>query len=467
MLGMLSMFYAAQYHQILSQQAAVTPGTPVPPPYTLQQAQTLFCALTPTQQKQVQTNFIARQRLAQQAQQAQQQAQQAGAAPQAAGQPPTAGAAPAQPAPAQPSATASAASTAPATPTPAPPKADKPKADKAAAKSAASAAAAPSGSAPTPPAAKKNAPVRPRPPKEPKKARIDAPEKEKGKEKGKGKEKDKDKDKGKEPEAEKKEEKEKTKATKDKDADKSKDVQAVTEAARMAAAARDDTPDVEGLATTADPRRPRKEEGGFRGSMRGEIARLMYAAGDVVDPDVDSVDYIEDMVIEFLSDLCRPVAPIRANVNAARLAVPLSADTVRHRLATHSHLRKYLERWDHMAYMSVELQQSKRVAQPSHMDLISSVGKQFLGLDGEQESGIGVKRRAAAADINADGDVVKRRGRPPKNPEERKKPGPKKGWKKNLDPNALPKKRAPQGRPYKKKDRPQIASVAPSPKKQP
>ncbi|TXT07224.1 hypothetical protein VHUM_03394 [Vanrija humicola] len=188
--------------------------------------------------------------------------------------------------------------------------------------------------------------------------------------------------------------------------------------------------------------------------MRGEIARLMYAAGDVVDPDVDSVDYIEDLVIEFLADLCRPVPPIRANVNSARLAVPLSADIVRHRLATHSHLRKFLERWDHMAYMSADLQQSRRVAAPSHTDLIQTVGKQFLGLDGEQES-----------DLNADGDVVKRRGRPPKNPEERKKPGPKKGWKKNLDPNAIPKKRAPQSRPYKKKDRPQSASMAPSPRK--
>lgn len=463
---MVAVFYAAQYHQILSQQAAVTPGTPVPLPYTQQQAVQLFLALTPTQQNQVKNNFIARQKLAQQAQQAQQLAQQAGAASQAAGQPPVTGAAQAQPPPAQPSATASAASTAPATPTPAPPKADKPKADKAAAKSAAAAAAA-SGSAATPPASKKNAPVRPRPPKEPKKARIDAPEKDKGKEKGKGKEKDKDKDKdkGKEPEAEK--EKEKTKATKDKDADKGKDAQAVAEAARAAATTRDNTPDVEAYATTADPRRPRKEEGGFRNSMRGEIARLMYAAGDVLDPDADSVEYVEDLVVEFLSDLCRPVPPIRANVNAARLAVPLSADTVRHRLATHSHLRKYLERWDHMSYMSVELQQSKRVTQPSHMDLISSVGKEFLGLDGEPESGIGVKRRAAAADINGDGDVVKRRGRPPKNPEERKKPGPKKGWKKNLDPNALPKKRAPQGRPYKKKDRPHSLSVAPSPKKQP
>ena len=31
----------------------------------------------------------------------------------------------------------------------------------------------------------------------------------------------------------------------------------------------------------------------------------MYAAGDVVDPDMDSVDFMEDMVVEFLADLVR------------------------------------------------------------------------------------------------------------------------------------------------------------------
>lgn len=179
--------------------------------------------------------------------------------------------------------------------------------------------------------------------------------------------------------------------------------------------------------------------------MRGEIARLMYASGDVPEPDVDSVDYMEDMVVEFLADLCRPVPPIRPNTNAPRQPQPLSADILRHRLASHSYLKKYLERWDDMTYMWAELQQSKRVAAPSHADLIQSVGKLFLGLDEEQAAAAGTKRRAPDA---ADGD--KKRGRPPKPPEERKKPGPKKGWKKNLDPNAPPKKR-PGPKPFKKK----------------
>lgn len=190
--------------------------------------------------------------------------------------------------------------------------------------------------------------------------------------------------------------------------------------------------------------------------MRHEIARLMYASGDVPEPSLDSVDYMEDLVTEFLADLCRPVPPIRASVNAPRQPVPLTAEILRHRLSSHPYLKKYLERWDHMTYMSVELQRSGRAAQPSHQDLIASVGKGFLGLD-ETEPAAGTKRRPAE-------EGEKRRGRPPKNPEERKKPGPKKGWKKNLDPNAPPKKRA-APRPYKKKDRAPSASVAPSPSK--
>lgn len=209
----------------------------------------------------------------------------------------------------------------------------------------------------------------------------------------------------------------------------------------------------------ADPRRRPREEG-FRGSMRGEIARLMYAAGDVPEPDVDSVDYVEDLTVQFLADLCRPIPPMRLAPNTPHVPVSLSSDVIRHRLASHSYLRKYLGRWDDMAYMASELQASRRITKPSTKDLIESVGSTFLGLDESAAAGdaAGAKRRAAAT-----GDDEKRRGRPPKNPEERKKPGPKKGWKKNLDPNAIPKRR-PASRPYNKKagNRPTSASVAPS-----
>lgn len=65
----------------------------------------------------------------------------------------------------------------------------------------------------------------------------------------------------------------------------------------------------------------RKKEDSMRGTMRNEskfvecifcshnpdtvesVAKLMYGAGDVADPDIDTVDYMEDMVVEFLSDL--------------------------------------------------------------------------------------------------------------------------------------------------------------------
>lgn len=202
---------------------------------------------------------------------------------------------------------------------------------------------------------------------------------------------------------------------------------------------------------TSASARPR-EEPSMRGQMRGEIARLMYACGDVAEPDVDSVDVLEDMTVEFLADLCRPFGATRSNPNVPRQPIPLKAEALRHRLASHSYLKKYLDRWDDMMYMSQELQQSKRVAQPSNEDLIKAVGKSFLGLDDDQQQQQGKKRD--------EGD--KKRGRPPKPPEERKKPGPKKGWKKNLDPNAPPKKRAAPG---KKKARAGTGSAAPSPSK--
>lgn len=33
------------------------------------------------------------------------------------------------------------------------------------------------------------------------------------------------------------------------------------------------------------------------------VARLMYACGDVPDPDPQSVEYMEDLVVEFIGDL--------------------------------------------------------------------------------------------------------------------------------------------------------------------
>jgi hypothetical protein len=207
----------------------------------------------------------------------------------------------------------------------------------------------------------------------------------------------------------------------------------------------------EGIDAARRNRNTREE--GFRGTMRGEIARMMYACGDVQEPDVDTVDYLEDMCVEFLADFCRPIEPLRPTPNAPRSHVPLRTEVLRHRLASHSYLRKYLSRWDDMTYMAAELAASRNVAAPSHTQLIASVGKDFLGLD-EQDAAAagrvqGGKRRAAPT---ADEDAAnKRKTRPtPKDPLERKKPGPKKGWKKNLDPNAAPKRRPGIARPFKK-----------------
>ncbi len=41
------------------------------------------------------------------------------------------------------------------------------------------------------------------------------------------------------------------------------------------------------------------------------VSKLIYAAGDVPEPDLDSVDYMEDLVVEFIADLVTlpPVTP--------------------------------------------------------------------------------------------------------------------------------------------------------------
>ena len=43
--------------------------------------------------------------------------------------------------------------------------------------------------------------------------------------------------------------------------------------------------------------------GGDVGANMWIVARLMYATGDVPEPDVDAVDYMEDLVVDFLADL--------------------------------------------------------------------------------------------------------------------------------------------------------------------
>ncbi|KAK8864585.1 hypothetical protein IAR55_001835 [Kwoniella newhampshirensis] len=194
-----------------------------------------------------------------------------------------------------------------------------------------------------------------------------------------------------------------------------------------------------------EPRR-RKEEL-MRGTMRNEIARLMYGAGDVAEPDVDTVDYMEDMVVEFLADLCRPAPPIRSNPSAQRQPVPMSFDILRHRLSSSSAMSKYLERFDRMVYMSEALKSAKNIANPTPHELIASVGADFLELDDDGKpthGGSGGQQRSStkrSALVDGEGGLRKK-GRPLKPPGEKRKPGPQKGWKLNRDPNTLPTRRA-------------------------
>ncbi|KAK4688509.1 hypothetical protein P7C73_g1614, partial [Tremellales sp. Uapishka_1] len=166
----------------------------------------------------------------------------------------------------------------------------------------------------------------------------------------------------------------------------------------------------------------KRRDDGMRGSMRGEISRLMYAAGDVVEPDIDSVDYMEDLVVDFLADLCRPVAPIRANQHSILQSVPLTAPIIRHRLS-HPTLKKYADRFDHMLYMSTELATSRRVAAPNNHDLIELAGKAYLGLD---EPASPDKKTRKKKGVGADGKELT-------GPKEKVKPGPKKGWKRERE----------------------------------
>ncbi|WRT66570.1 uncharacterized protein IL334_003529 [Kwoniella shivajii] len=195
------------------------------------------------------------------------------------------------------------------------------------------------------------------------------------------------------------------------------------------------------LLTSTETRSRRQE--GMRGSMRNEIARLMYGAGDVAEPDIDTVDYMEDMVVEFLADLCRPIPPLRPAQQSQPIPVPISFDMIRHRLSTSTSMNKYLERFDHMVYMSEILKAHRRIANPNLNDLVETVGNDYLGLDDQPT---GSKRGGGDEE---DGARLKKRGRPNtklkplKDKSEKRKPGPQKGWKLNRDPN-LPSSRRSQ-----------------------
>ncbi|KAI9639338.1 uncharacterized protein MKK02DRAFT_39637 [Dioszegia hungarica] len=187
--------------------------------------------------------------------------------------------------------------------------------------------------------------------------------------------------------------------------------------------------------TGATERRRAHAPEGMRGSMRSDIAKLMYAAGDVAEPSMDTVDYMEDLVVEFLSDLCRPAPPTRTAPGALHTAPPIDNALIRHRLliasARRPHMAKYAARFDYMYAMDLELAKAKGAMQPSHEDLVNTVGREYLEIGQGQEGGDGDV--AGGGGGGERGAGTGRRGRPKKMVEpgqERRKPGPKKGWKK-------------------------------------
>ncbi|KAL7421945.1 hypothetical protein Q5752_003717 [Cryptotrichosporon argae] len=196
---------------------------------------------------------------------------------------------------------------------------------------------------------------------------------------------------------------------------------------------------------SADERRRREES--FRGTMRGELARLMAACGDA-QPMGDVVDVVEDMVVEWLADLCRPAGPVRPGPGQPHVAPTLAADTVRHRLGAPG-LRKYRARWDHLAVLFAQADEFKRAADPRPQELIKSIGADFLGLNDDDK-----KRRGAGAGAGARGadkgkgesgekdksDKGEKGKRGPKKGFKRDlaKDGKKRAWKKKVGPSAVP-----------------------------
>lgn len=94
-------------------------------------------------------------------------------------------------------------------------------------------------------------------------------------------------------------------------------------------------------------------------------------------------------------------------------------------------MAKYAARFDYMYAMDLELAKAKGAMQPSHEDLVNTVGREYLEIGQGQEGGDGDV--AGGGGGGERGAGTGRRGRPKKMVEpgqERRKPGPKKGWKK-------------------------------------
>lgn len=190
----------------------------------------------------------------------------------------------------------------------------------------------------------------------------------------------------------------------------------------------------------------------------------MYAAGDEPEPDVNAVDYMEDLVVEFMADLvsflsqrqdlpscqCRPLPPMRQAPGQPYQAIPLTSFIVRDRLSSRPALKKYLNRWDTMTYLSGEINRNRREVQSteSFADLVDTVGRNYLEIDTTLPTTSKEKRKYRPRKTAGAGEEGSRREDGEDGNTQKRKPGPKKGWKQSLvgqGPDAVPHRRRPIG----------------------
>lgn len=187
----------------------------------------------------------------------------------------------------------------------------------------------------------------------------------------------------------------------------------------------------------------------------------MYASGDVENPDIDTIDYMEDLVVDWLAELvsllshpilgplsyalqCTPPAPMRANPSAPLLTPRLDYNIIRHRLSRPS-MRKYLDRFEYMEYKAVDMRTARRVArgdfEPANQkDLDGQLEQGFLDAEDSGKHGpapMKRKRRNQRVGPHAQSQSGSQHdrglaGETDASGSGKRKPGPKKGWKAGL-----------------------------------
>ena len=162
------------------------------------------------------------------------------------------------------------------------------------------------------------------------------------------------------------------------------------------------------------------------------VRQLMYGAGDVHEPLADSIDVVEDMVLAYLSDLCRapPAILPQPPSNLPITANPphLTSSIFRSRLASNPALHKQLARFDELAFMQLDISKIRNAAEPGNMDLAAMTGESAKRRsDTTQEEDEAFERAMAQRDANVgeeDGEDDDDTGATPKKqPKKRSAPG--------------------------------------------